>query len=99
VTGNLHRRWFFKPLIALFAIMAMLTVSAASASAEHIHAKAPASQCDICFTLHAVSSEAMAVVQLFHAPTAGERCISGDVIRGYPLPNLRAAVDRGPPSI
>jgi hypothetical protein len=99
VTGNLHRCWFFKPLIALFAIMALLTLSAASASPEHIHSKAPASQCNICFTLHAASSEAIAIVQLFHAPTAGERFIPGEVIRGYPLPTLRSAVDRGPPSI
>ena len=98
VTGKLYSR-FVKALIALCAVVAMLTVSAASASATHIHARTPAGQCDICFTLHVVSSEAVAVVHLFQGPESQERFVPGDIIEGYRLPTLRSAVDRGPPSL
>lgn len=92
-------RRVFKPMIALCALLAMLAVSAASSSATHIHAKTPAGQCDICFTLHVVSSEAVAVVHLLQRPETHERLIAAEIVAGYRLPMLRAAVDRGPPSL
>jgi hypothetical protein len=99
VTGKLYTGRFFKAIMALCAVVAMLSVSAASASAAHIHARTPAGQCDICFTLHVVSSEAVAVVHLFQRPESHERFVPGDIIEGYRLPTLRSAVDRGPPSL
>jgi hypothetical protein len=99
VTGKLHIRRFLKPLIAFCAVVAMLTVSAASLSAAHVHARTPANQCDICFTVHVVSSEAVAVVHLFQRPETHERFVPGDVIQGYRLLTVRSAVDRGPPSL
>ena len=99
MTEKLYNRRLVKALIALCAVVAMLSVSAASASATHIHARTPAGQCDICFTLHVVSSEAVGAVHLFQRPESQERFVPGDVVVGYRLPTLRSAVDRGPPSL
>lgn len=99
MTAKLQRFWFIRSLVVICAIVAMLTVSAASSSAAHVHARTPAGQCDICFSVHIVSSEAITTVNLFHAPETHEQFLSGDVIPGYRLPTLRSTVDRGPPSL
>jgi len=46
-----------------------------------------------------VSSEAVAVVHLLQRPETHERLIAAEIVAGYRLPMLRAAVDRGPPSL
>lgn len=99
MTGKLHSRRFLKSLIALCALVAMMTVSAASSSAAHIHARTPAGQCDICSTVHVVSSGAVAVVHFFERPESQERFVPRDIVEGYRLPAMHSAVDRGPPSL
>jgi len=54
---------------AIFAITAMLCVSAASVSASHAHLKEPIDRCDVCSAAH-LTAQQIAVVQIVHAPVS-----------------------------
>jgi hypothetical protein len=96
-----HRKsGLFRTAILFLAIFAVLGVSMASTSAQHIHMK-PSSggQCDICVTAHVVSLEARAVFHLVGAVEVHERLAPADTVAGYQLLLCNSASSRGPPSL
>jgi hypothetical protein len=81
----------------MFAITAMLCVSAASVSAVHAHLNSPSDRCDVCDTAHMAVQQA-APIQFVHTlalqsflapPAAVERVASRPIL---------ALLTRGPPS-
>jgi hypothetical protein len=94
-----HRRQFglFRAAILIVAIFAMLGVSMASTSANHIHARSSGGQCDICVTAHVVSLEAQAVFHLVGAVEVFERLAPAVTVAGYQLLLASSSSSRGPP--
>ena len=86
-------------IIAIFAVLALLGVSAAYSSSSHFHSKSPG-QCDICYTAHVVSSASAATATLLlYVPAERELLALPETAAGYVLPTLRLAISRGPPSL
>lgn len=81
----------------IFAVAAMLCVSAASVSPSHTHLKEPVGSCDICYTAHLVAQQ-IAVVQVIHAPELQSFLAPPDAIRRIESPGIIALLTRGPPS-
>ena len=81
----------------ILAIIAMLCVSAASASPAHTHLTGPADRCDICVTAHLASQQA-AVIQVVHAPELQGFLPPAAVIQRTELRRILSLLTRGPPS-
>jgi len=88
-----------KALVALVAILAMLTIAVASDAPAHLHAKSPASQCDICVTAHVASSQAAAIIQFFHRAVDLEQLVAAPTSSGYRFLRLGPSGGRAPPSL
>ena len=86
-----------RALIALVAIVAMLTIAVASSAPAHIHTKSPSSQCDICVTAHVVSAQAFGVIQLLHGPQARGHIAVASTSSGYHFLKLGPSGGRAPP--
>ena len=89
----------FRTAILIAAIFAMLGVSMASTSAEHVHLRSSGNQCDICVTAHVVSLEAKAVFHFVGAAEEYERLAPAEVFAGYQLLLDSSSSSRGPPAI
>jgi hypothetical protein len=85
--------------ILFVAIFAVLSVSLASTSAAHIHARSTGGQCDICVTAHVVSLEAQTVFHLVGAVAVYENLTPAEIVAGYQLFLASSASSRGPPSL
>ena len=90
---------FFRIAVLFAAILAMLGVSMASTSAEHIHARSTGGQCDICITAHVVSIEASEVFHFVGAVEVYVRLTPLPVTDGYQLLLSTSSLSRGPPSL
>jgi hypothetical protein len=90
---------FFRTAILIAAIFAMLGVSMASTSAEHIHLRSSPGQCDICVTAHVVSLEAKAVFLFVGSVVTYERLVPANAFAGYQLLLDSSLSSRGPPSL
>ena len=95
---NRRQFGFFRAAILIVAIFAMLGVSMASTSANHIHARSSGGQCDICVTAHVVSLEAQAVFHFVGVVEVFERLSTPDTVAGYSLLLGSSSSSRGPPS-
>jgi hypothetical protein len=84
-------------LAVIFAITAMLCVSAASVSPTHTHLKEPVGRCDVCFTAHLVAQQA-AVVQVVHALELQSFLAPPVAIQRVEPRGILALLTRGPPS-
>ncbi len=91
----------FRIAILFLALFAMLGLSMASTSAQHMHLRSSSSssgQCDICVTAHVVSLEAHAVFYSVGAVESFERLPPADTVAGYQFLLSSSASSRGPPS-
>lgn len=89
---------FFRTAILFAAIVAMLSVSMASTSAEHFHARSSGGQCDICITAHVVSLEAHAVFHFVGSVVFYGRLAPVETFAGYQLLLVSSSSSRGPPT-
>jgi hypothetical protein len=81
----------------ILAITAMLSVSAASASAAHAHVKGPFGRCDVCSTAHQAAQQII-VVQVVHAPNLHSRMAQPVAIQRVESRRVLTLLSRGPPS-
>ncbi|MDE3198882.1 MAG: hypothetical protein KGN84_21215 [Acidobacteriota bacterium] len=86
-------------MTALVAIVAMLTIAAASAAPAHFHTKTPASQCEICITAHVASSQAFGVIQLVYSPRDRGPVAVSSTHSGYCFLKSGPSAGRAPPSL
>ena len=82
---------------ALFAIAAMLCVSAASVSAAHTHVKDPVDQCSVCFTAHMTTAE-VAVIHVIHAPEVRSFVSPLVALQSFESRIVSSTLTRGPPA-
>jgi TATA-box binding protein (TBP) (component of TFIID and TFIIIB) len=83
---------------AIFAITAMLCVSAASVSASHAHLKEPIDRCDVCSAAH-LTAQQIAVVQIVHAPELRSLVAPLVTARRIESRGVVVLLTRGPPSL
>ena len=81
----------------IFALAAMLCVTAASVSPAHTHLKDPAGRCDICVTAH-LASRQVAVVQVVHALALQSLLVAPVAIQRVESRVVLSTLTRGPPS-
>jgi hypothetical protein len=84
-------------LVVIFAIVAMLCVSAASVSATHSHVKEPVDRCGVCYTAH-MAAEQVAVLQILHRPELRILLAAPVTIHRIESRSVLALLTRGPPS-
>lgn len=86
-------------LAVLLTLTAMLSVSAASLSAEHSHHRLqPADQCTVCCTAHMTVSE-IAVIHVIHAPEVRSFESPLITVRDAESRTITSSLTRGPPSL
>lgn len=83
--------------IVIFAITALLCVSAAAVSAAHTHPNKPDDSCNICSTAH-MAARHVAVIQLVHAPEVQSILPLPVAIQTHESGGVLSALTRGPPS-
>lgn len=89
----------FRVAILVVALCAMLGLSMAATSAQHMHLRsASGGQCDVCVTAHIVSLEAHAAFYLLYSVQPAERLAAADSVAGYQLLLESSSSSRGPPS-
>ena len=88
---------FLRVCIVLLALVALLGVATDSTSPAHLHAKAPAGGCDICFAAHVASLEAKTGTAMLLTPQVFGRLASFCVVSGYRLLHESSVLSRGPP--
>ena len=81
----------------LLAIFAMLGVSFASDSAEHLHLKTPVNGCDVCLTAH-IAAEQVHAVHSLPAPELRWNLVLATSLDGYNALASATFLTRGPPS-
>jgi hypothetical protein len=83
----------------LFALTAMLSVSAASLSAAHSHHRLePADQCSVCCTAHMTASE-IAVIHVVYAPELRSFESPLITVRDAESRTITSSLTRGPPAL
>jgi hypothetical protein len=81
----------------IFAITALLCVSAASVSAAHAHPNRPDDSCNVCSTAH-MAARQVAVIQLIHAPELQSFLPLPVAIETPESGRVLSTLTRGPPS-
>jgi hypothetical protein len=84
-------------LAVIFAITAILCVSAASVSAAHTHIKEPVDRCDVCYTAH-LTAQRVAVIQVVHELQLQRFLAPPERIQHVESRGVIALLTRGPPS-
>ena len=87
----------FRRATVIFAIAALLSVSAASVSASHAHPNKPDDTCNICSTAH-MAARHVAVIQLVHAPEVQSILPLPAAILTQESGGVFSTLTRGPPS-
>ena len=88
---------FLRVCIVLLAIAAMLGVATSSTSPAHLHPKAPAGGCDICFAAHVAALEAKTVTTILQTPQVFGRVTACATVSSYRLLCRNPFLTRGPP--
>lgn len=81
----------------IFAITAMLCVSAASVSAAHTHLKEPVDRCGVCQTAH-LATQQVAIVQILHGPELQNLLTPQTAVQRVESTGIFTSLSRGPPS-
>lgn len=89
---------FLRACIVLLAIVALLGVATDSTSPAHLHAKAPAGGCDICFAAHVASLEAKTATAILQTPQVFGLITAFLAFSTYRLLYKCSFLSRGPPS-
>jgi hypothetical protein len=87
----------FRTAAVIFAITALLCVSAASVSAAHAHPNKPDDSCNVCSTAH-MAARHVAVIQLVHAPELQSILPLPVAIQTQESGGVLYTLTRGPPS-
>ena len=87
----------FRAVAVIFAITALLCVSAASVSAAHTHPNKPDDTCNICCTAH-MAARYVAVIRLVHAPEVQSILPLPVAIQTHESGGVLSTLTRGPPS-
>jgi hypothetical protein len=87
----------FKIAVLLFALLAMLGVSAAANSPAHFHLDSSANRCDLCFTAHMDGVQSPAAQPVHGLEISGRVSLLLPYF-GYDLPFTPTSSSRGPPS-
>ncbi len=91
--------------ILFVAIFAMLGLSMASTSAQHMHLRSSSGgqtsggQCDVCVTAHVVSLEAHSLFYPLGIAESFRLVADAEAVAGYQLLLSSSASSRGPPSL
>jgi hypothetical protein len=88
----------FRMAAVIFAITALLCVSAASVSAAHAHPNKPDDTCNVCSTAH-MAARHVAVIQLVHAPELQSILPPPVAIQTQESGRILSTLTRGPPSL
>lgn len=81
----------------LVAIFALLGVSFAAESPEHLHLKSPVNSCDVCLTAHA-AAEQVRTVHVLPAPELRWHTVLAVTDDGYETHSGPVFLTRGPPA-
>ncbi len=81
----------------IFAITALLCVSAASVSAAHTHSNKPDDSCNVCTTAH-MAARHVDAIQLVHAPELQSILPLPVAIQTQESGGVLSTLTRGPPS-
>jgi hypothetical protein len=88
----------FRTFVLIWAFLAMLGLSTASASPAHFHGSSSSPNgCNICFTAHTVAFEAPAVQPVYGPEMAGSAILLLAVF-GYQACAGQPSCSRGPPA-
>jgi hypothetical protein len=87
----------FRTAAVIFAITALLCVSAASVSAAHSHLNKPDDSCNVCSTAH-MAARHVGVIQLIHEPEVQSILPLPVAILTRESGGVLSALTRGPPS-
>jgi hypothetical protein len=87
----------FRAAVVIFAITALLCVSAASVSAAHAHPNKPDDTCNVCSTAH-MAARHVAVIQIIHAPEVQSILPLPVAIQSQEAGKVLSTLTRGPPS-
>ncbi len=82
--------------VVVFAITAMLCVSAASVSSAHAHLKEPVDSCNVCATAH-MAARQVALIQVIHAPEIQSILPLPVAIQSFESRGILSKFTRGPP--
>jgi hypothetical protein len=83
--------------VVIFAITALLCVSAASVTAAHSHPNKPDDSCNVCSTAH-MAARHVAVIQLVHTPEVQSILPLPVAIQTQESGGVLSTLSRGPPS-
>lgn len=84
--------------LLLLAILATVAVASASVLPAHLHARVPATDCELCCVAHAVAQEARPVIPAAPVPLTREHSPESGPTAGYQSVVPTAGLTRGPPS-
>jgi hypothetical protein len=87
----------FRAAVVIFAITALLCVSAASVSAAHAHPNKPDDSCNVCSTAH-MAARHVTAIQLIHAPEVHSILPLPVAIQTQESGGVLSTLTRGPPS-